>query len=401
MLRKIGLLIAALFIFTATLSAQTPNLGLTKPTVGSANWGTTLNTNFDLIDSLALYSNKNFGTVIASTPVINFTQTWNNSGVTFTGFKLNFSDTASATGSRLIDLQVGGLSKMFVTKIGDVTFAGKVIAESMESTGAGESSVGMDDNGNTPCVIAPAGMVSFCSWKNIPRVSVNNKPFMNLVDQLPARKQAIVLPNGGNTSSSVSAIGDGAVTVSVTNTSLVAGDSAPFLWNQITAATTNSIVSMTGNTAQWRTGTNLYWAEIDDISATTNVRFYAGLATVAVGTLATADTHSTGRVALFRYSTSASDTTFKAIVCDGSTWNVVNTGVTANTATHLFEIREDTANGTYYFYIDRVQVAAITSNLPSSGSNTNMSFVRSLTTLTTATATLGFGGMRVSSDLPW
>ena len=48
-------------------------------------------------------------------------QTWNASGTTFTGFKLNVTDTASAATSLLMDLQVGGTSKLKVSKTGAIT----------------------------------------------------------------------------------------------------------------------------------------------------------------------------------------------------------------------------------------------------------------------------------------
>lgn len=48
------------------------------------------------------------GTVTTSTPVFDMTQTWNAGAQTFTGLKLNVTDTASAAGSLLLDLQVGG-----------------------------------------------------------------------------------------------------------------------------------------------------------------------------------------------------------------------------------------------------------------------------------------------------
>jgi hypothetical protein len=44
------------------------------------------------------------------------TQTWNAGGVTFTGVKLNVTDTASAADSLVMDLQVAGSSKMRVSK---------------------------------------------------------------------------------------------------------------------------------------------------------------------------------------------------------------------------------------------------------------------------------------------
>ena len=51
----------------------------------------------------------------------NLSYTWNNAGTTFTGIKYNVTDTASASGSLLMDLQVGGVSKFKVAKSGAVT----------------------------------------------------------------------------------------------------------------------------------------------------------------------------------------------------------------------------------------------------------------------------------------
>lgn len=61
------------------------------------------------------------GTVTTSTPVIDATQTWNAGAVTFTGIKFNVTDTASASGSLLLDLQVGGASRFSVDKDGFIT----------------------------------------------------------------------------------------------------------------------------------------------------------------------------------------------------------------------------------------------------------------------------------------
>lgn len=59
------------------------------------------------------------GTVTASTP-LSITQTWNSSGVTFTGIQANITDTASASASLLMDLQVGGTSQFYVQKTGSI-----------------------------------------------------------------------------------------------------------------------------------------------------------------------------------------------------------------------------------------------------------------------------------------
>jgi len=62
------------------------------------------------------------GTVTASTP-LSVTQTWNGAGVTFTGIQANITDTASASASLLMDLQVGGTSKFKIDKNGNTTLA--------------------------------------------------------------------------------------------------------------------------------------------------------------------------------------------------------------------------------------------------------------------------------------
>lgn len=58
------------------------------------------------------------GTVTTSQPVAAFSQTWNAAAVTFTGLRLNVTDTASASGSLLMDLQVGGANRFSVDKVG-------------------------------------------------------------------------------------------------------------------------------------------------------------------------------------------------------------------------------------------------------------------------------------------
>jgi hypothetical protein len=57
-------------------------------------------------------------TQTTSFPVLDATQTWNNVATTFTGIKLNVTDTTSASASLLMDLQVGGASIVNVSKSG-------------------------------------------------------------------------------------------------------------------------------------------------------------------------------------------------------------------------------------------------------------------------------------------
>ena len=60
------------------------------------------------------------GTITASDPVIDGSQTWNDAGVSFTALKVAITDTASAANSLLVDLQVGGSSVFNIRKDGSI-----------------------------------------------------------------------------------------------------------------------------------------------------------------------------------------------------------------------------------------------------------------------------------------
>jgi len=59
-------------------------------------------------------------TITTDAPVLNLSQAWNASGVTFTGLKFNVSSDTSASGSILLDLQVGAATKFRVDKSGNL-----------------------------------------------------------------------------------------------------------------------------------------------------------------------------------------------------------------------------------------------------------------------------------------
>jgi len=52
--------------------------------------------------------------------IFDATDTWNAAGTTFSAIKMNVTDTASAAGSMLLDLQVGGTSQFSVGKTGAI-----------------------------------------------------------------------------------------------------------------------------------------------------------------------------------------------------------------------------------------------------------------------------------------
>lgn len=66
----------------------------------------------------------------ASSPVLDLSQTWDDVAVTMTGIKLNVGDTNSAADSLLMDLQVGGASKLVVGKGGDLEISSGTVTDS-------------------------------------------------------------------------------------------------------------------------------------------------------------------------------------------------------------------------------------------------------------------------------
>jgi len=94
--------------FSTTLQTVTPTANRTVSipdatgTIGLVN-GPTGSIQFN--EAGALNGTSDFSTTL----------NWNNAATTFTGLKLNVTDTASAAGSNLLDLQVGGTSALRIT----------------------------------------------------------------------------------------------------------------------------------------------------------------------------------------------------------------------------------------------------------------------------------------------
>lgn len=79
------------------------------------------------------------GTVTANTPLVVGFQTWNNGAIPFTGALINITDTASASGSKLLDLQVSGTSKFSVDKTGKIAGEGSLLSNINASQIAGRT----------------------------------------------------------------------------------------------------------------------------------------------------------------------------------------------------------------------------------------------------------------------
>jgi|694.fasta_scaffold15023_7 hypothetical protein len=81
------------------------------------------------------------GTVTVSTP-LSITQTWNSSGVTFSGFVVNFTDTASSNSSLVFDFQKNGASLFKMDKFGNFTSGSWVFSATNSTFGDWNASYG-------------------------------------------------------------------------------------------------------------------------------------------------------------------------------------------------------------------------------------------------------------------
>ena len=97
-------------------------------------------------------------TATTDAPILNLSQTWNNAATTFTGLKLNVTDTASAADSNLLDLQVGGATKFKATTNGSIT-----------ATSAAFGTVNIDSNA---IYGAPLGWPTSPSWGGIKQINM-------------------------------------------------------------------------------------------------------------------------------------------------------------------------------------------------------------------------------------
>src|SRR5262245_44459459 len=82
---------------------------------------------------------------MANTPIGTLTATWNNAGTTYHAIKMNVTNSASAAGSRLLTLQIGGTDKFYVDKNGTVVSAGAHLPSADDGAALGASGTAFSD----------------------------------------------------------------------------------------------------------------------------------------------------------------------------------------------------------------------------------------------------------------
>lgn len=198
------------------------------------------------------------GTVTASTPTVNATQTWNNGAVAFTGWKLNITDTASAAGSKFQDYQIGGTTVLAIWKNG-------VIGNIDEGTGfrvTGTTLIGL--TGGNEAYRIQAGRITGVSYTVIGFSNSATSADGGNVDIGFARKAAGVVEVNNGTAGvyTGTAYGAGSQTFAQLPSAVTAGAGARSFITDATATTFLSVaaggganaVPVVSNGANWLIG---------------------------------------------------------------------------------------------------------------------------------------------------
>jgi hypothetical protein len=139
---------------------------------------------------------------------------------------------------------------------------------------------------------------------------------------------------------------------------------------QYTSASSGSFAGLNGGStatnAQWVFGRNINFFCEACLGQTVTERMWLGVFDIALTTttLAGSDTTHSNQYAAFRYSTTAGDSDWQCVTCDGTTQNVVSSGVAVDTKSHRFLIVINDSIPNVLFIIDGTTVATLTTNLP-------------------------------------
>lgn len=169
-------------------------------------------------------------------------------------------------------------------------------------------------------------------------------------------------------------------------------------------ANTGSGVSCAINStnALYRFGRNLQYRTQVELGGTVTERVWLGYyASITLATLEGSADPASLNGALFRFDTSVPDTHWQCYTKDGTTANIVDSGVSADTNVHTFEILFNDTASTVTFKIDGVSkcgspISYTGNHMPTAG--TNLFATDSITTLTTGSEILKFMFTTNSSD---
>jgi len=219
------------------------------------------------------------------------------------------------------------------------------------ASGASHAAGAVPDPGST------AGTTRFLREDATFAVPVSSAPIFAQT----AKRFTLLMPNGTSNIAATPQVGDVCTTIN----SVWANNEAPTanrgLSTSYNSATTAVYTGLHTTVANYRGDANPQGAFDVYIARTTDIRAWIGFS--ANSTLTVSDT-PTGAYAMFRFSSIAGDTHWKCVTSDGTTQNVVDSGITPDTGGHRFGIWYDTANSRVIFYIDGTQVGISSANIP-------------------------------------
>jgi hypothetical protein len=172
---------------------------------------------------------------------------------------------------------------------------------------------------------------------------------------IPAKVGDTIVAEAGATTTGIAPT---ATEGSTLDTASIAGAGSPFGWR---------------GTNNWRVGRNIYFGTSAKLQQNSNERACIAIGdTNTVNGFTDADNAMTLGVnfAAFRYFSTLSDSTWKAVTCDGTaTTTTTDTGVAVDTLVHRFEIIENSSVPNFVFKIDGVPKATNTTHLPTVGTS--------------------------------
>lgn len=292
-------------------------------------------------------------------------RTWDNGATTFTAFKLNVTDTASAAGSLLMDFQIGGVSKEKTDKNGNKTLAGTLLLSAGSFTSPGlnlgssnagifsisDDFVGVTDGSATQAVFGPYGSSIGISALN--GIGFSTDPRTVSADLILTRDGPSILAQRNGTAAQAFRLYN-----TFTDSSNYERVVLEWISNDLVFGTTQAgtgtarkIQFRTGGSARWNMETN---GDLVGVTATGGV----GYGTGAGGTVTQATNKSTGVI----LNTVTGEITMDAAALAANTTVSFMLTNSAIAATDLVLITHDSA-GTAGAYTVTAQGAAGSANI--------------------------------------
>jgi hypothetical protein len=121
--------------------------------------------------------------------IFDLADTWNDGATTFSAIKMNVTDTASASGSLLMDLQVGGVSRFSVKKNGDINIiSGATVTSSNLIYFGGGGQTGINSAFSVNSQALTVNGAKYLGWGSNAAATADVQLFRDAADTLAQRR---------------------------------------------------------------------------------------------------------------------------------------------------------------------------------------------------------------------